>query len=147
MDGGDFVTLGGSGSVAKAYLTSNQDIVTATFTQVTLDTIDFDPEGSFSGNSYVAPATGYYFVNGKARTNEVIADTKVLAVFVYVNGVQQTTNRVPSNGADTTVAVISDVVYAESGQNIELWVRHNHGSNRELYGTAKRTALTIHRLS
>ena len=147
VDGGDFVTLGGSESKCKAYATSNQDIVTGTPTKVLLDTVDFDPESNFAGNTYTAPATGYYFVNGKLRTNEILADTKILSVFVYVNGAQQTAHRVPSDGVGTTIAVISDVVYVESGQSIELWCFHNHGSNRELYGVSKRTALTIHRLS
>ncbi len=146
VDGGDFVTLGGSGSVAKAHLNTNQDIVTGTFTRVDMDVVLFDPEGSFVGDSYIAPATGYYFVCGKARTNEVMSTGKILSVYVYVNGVQQTTNRIFSDGVQTSICVISDIVYAESGQSIELWVRHNHGSNRQLTAT-DRNALTVHRLS
>ena len=146
-DNGDYITLGGSGSKAKAYLTSTPDIVTNTFTKVTLDTEDFDPENNFASGAYTAPATGYYFVCGKVRMGEILSSGKIMAVFVYVNGVEQVASRVSSDGVAVTMLLISDVVYVESGQDIELYVYHNHGSNRQLYGSLKQTALTVHRLS
>ncbi len=146
-DNGDYVTLGGSGSKARAYPASAQDVATITTSKVALGTTDYDPESNFASSAYTAPATGYYLVFGRVRMSEVLALNKYLQAYIYVNGAPMSTTRTYGVGTSGATAFTAGIFYVESGQDIELWARHNHGSNRLLYDTVSNTSLEIHRLS
>ncbi len=150
VDGGDYVTLGGSGTKCKAHATSGarQDIVTNIATKVTLGTEDFDIGGNFATSTFTAPADGYYLVIGRIGTFDGLGAGAALYTRLYVNSVNVSTVYVRNSG--TAASVISgvnvDILFLESGDTLELYVFHTHGSNREL-NTVDWTNMAIHRLS
>ena len=151
-DGGNFVTL--SAPVAgfttryRGHMSADQDIVTNTYTKAVLDVEDYDTGGDGVNGTFTAPATGYYAVSVGSKLFETIDAGKFFFVFIYLDGIFHTAQAVNNIGAGANVFDIkfSDILYATSGQTIEMYVWHNHGSNREIQ-LGEYTFMAIHRLS
>ena len=147
VDGGDFVTLGGSLTKCRVRLASVQDVITSTWVKLLLVTEDYDIGGNFASNKFTAPADGYYLVVGALRTNEPMADGDQVSAGIFINGAVATvaTGMVP---ASVAVGVnISDVVFLNATDYVELYVYQDFGSNREIAVQSFYTFMTIHRLS
>ena len=148
VDGGNFVTLGGSTTRYRGHLSANQDIPTGTYTKVVFDVEDFDGGGDGAGGTFTAPASGYYVVSIASGLAENIAAGDWFIVNIYVNGASYSGQGIKNTGAgaNSLNASIADVVYVPSGQTVELYVWHDFGSNREIASGAV-TFMSIHRLS
>lgn len=127
-----------------------QDIVTSTWTKITLGTENYDGGGDFASSTFTAPANGYYVIGCAVRTAEALAAGKYLLFSIYKNGV--TYSRVSDANHSATGAYLMgltllDVLYLVANDTIDIWVWHDHGANRKIWGTGIYTFLSVHRLS
>jgi hypothetical protein len=137
---------------ARAYRNGAQSNLTDnTSTKVQLNAENYDINSNFdtSNYRYTAPVTGYYNVNARISYSGTIA-SKLYMAQIYVNGSIYTL-AYSANGADGNGVhdvAISDIVYAEAGQYIELYAKVLCGANTvDISGTSINTFMAIHLLS
>lgn len=116
----------------------NQTITTATYTKVTLATETFDVGTVFDNATnyrFTAPATGYYKLIGKGLFGAMAAGTFGVLLF-YKNGSElvRDTRQAPVINSDITCS-LNNTYNLTSGDYIELYVYHTHGSDRTLYAS------------
>ena len=70
--------------VFSARNSTNQSITPGTFTQVTLDTEDFDTNSNFASSTFTPTVAGYYEINCSIRFNGTTITSATLAL--YKNG-------------------------------------------------------------
>lgn len=140
---------GGFSSRARAYPASAQDIVTSTWTKVTLATEDFDGDGEFASSTFTAASAGRYLISAAIRTNEVLASGSQFIIELRLNGAARSRSYTVQGHSATKQCGnnILDIWDLAATDTIELYVWHDHGANREIWGTGLYTFLAIHRLS
>jgi len=120
-------------SRARAFLSaSNQlDLVSGTITKVVLDGETYDPGNNFDTTStyrFVAPITGYYFVNGQVMFTSIVA-SKLYAGSIYINGVAAADVYSHSSLTSSLSCNPSGIYYLTSGQYVELYATSYSGDN------------------
>jgi hypothetical protein len=151
-DGLEFLTQKAVGfsSRARAYLSANQSVPTGAFTKILLNAENYDEQGEFDNVTnyrFTAKKAGYYQVNACAVLN-LSVDTARLIAFIYKNGAMVARADSQMSVANTYVSAnVSDVIYLAADDYLELYVWHNCGSNRDIYGGSAYTFLSIHKLS
>jgi hypothetical protein len=116
-------------------LSGNQSIATGTYTKITLDTEVFDVGSKFASNKFTATGTEKVEVKAFASVND-LKDGGVFYTCIYKNGVifsnfcnhTGSANQITAGGSIEMSLVATDY--------IELYVRHDHGSNREVLGAS-----------
>ena len=140
-------------SRAKAYLTTaNQDIPDDTVTKIELNAVSYDKNSEFdiiTDHRFITNKAGYYLVIGQITW--LPNDTPNYAVTkIYKNGsrILDSYNTRPANSLYTSVNV-SDVVYLDVGDYLELWGYQDNGAGNVevVVKDANRTFLTIHKIS
>jgi hypothetical protein len=125
-----------------------QAIVTATWTKLTWATEVRDEGGDFdlANDKYVVPADGDYEFSGCIQI-DAIAAGKVVYVALYKGGVIWK-NCVfdGTHGLGGDGKAISIQGYCELNDEIEVYVYHNHGANRNIDGTITNTHWEGHRI-
>lgn len=136
---------GGAPIAGRAYLDTVQSIPSGVTTKVLLDTVDFD-QGSgwdIANNKYIAPDDGFYQVNSSAQFDTSL-DGGGISVRIFKNGVEVAANLVPTNSANEDVqAAANDILQLSAGDEIEIYVRQDSGSNKDLKGGASGTIVTF----
>ena len=121
---------------ARVHLAANQTgIGNATFTKVTFDTEDFDINGDFASNKFTAPVDGRYYVMAHLQMID-LGDTKDLLAAIYKNGSIWFQSDEKSASSNQQSIEINDVMNLSATDYIEIYVKHAHGSNRNLKGDA-----------
>lgn len=142
-------------SRCSVYLSGDQEIVTGTLTKITFDSEDYDGDGEFdiTNNKFVVTTTGYYTIHFRIIC-VTLADQKYGRVQLYKNKgegseeILMDTEKTSSVSTRHTVLICSDDVYLEAGDELELWIIHNHGSNRDINGgSLQRSTMSIHRFA
>lgn len=124
----------GLATQARAYRNTILALAANTWTKIPLDSISFDPGSSFSlpNSRYVCPATGYYQVNATASIQSG-ASTVGGGVAIYKNGAMATSGNILLGAAVGSGSqeqyVVSDVVYCQAGDYLELWAWTNAAVN------------------
>lgn len=113
---------------------SAQSVASGSFVKVNLDTEQFDPNTWFDNATnfrFLPTHAGKYRVSG----NVVITAANGLAyVALYKNGsIRIDANQVGS-GSDISMGVSDVIDLNGSTDYVELFVQHNHGSNRNVNG-------------
>jgi len=141
----------GEGTGVRAYLSANQEnLVDQAYTKVLLNAENYDVSADFdtANSRFVAPVTGYYQVNALVSwvSSSVIADKTYMSL-IYVNGAEYSRAYNHSSLASILGCPISDVVYAQAGQYIELYARHVAGANTpDVLGGSNYTYMSVHKL-
>jgi len=137
-------------AVARMWCDAATDIVTATWTKVPLETINFDPSGicDITAHDITIAEAGRYFLSYGTqyyKTN-VVAD-HIEESAIYVNGTAASQARIHSAVAATYIgAAGSDVLELDVGDVLELYTRHEFGANCILDGRTFATFIAICRL-
>lgn len=134
---------------ARAYRSSSQAITTATTTKVQLDTETYDVGENFDNATnyrFVAPVDGYYFVSGLVTLGS-LKDGGTLTVTIQKNGTIHANFTNTMGVAGTAAGTVPDIIQLDKDDYVELFVRHDHGSNRNVTGTTSQTFLVVHLLS
>jgi len=149
-------------SRARAYeSTAQAAIATATWTQVNFNSVQFDEKSEFDAATnyrFTAKAEGYYQVNARVEFDFSAAtdadDYSYVSLAIYVSGAEYSRgNQLGLKGAGTTflrnnnAPVISDVVYLQVGQYIDIRVYQNTGSAYSLRTGTAINYVSIHKIS
>jgi len=131
---------------ARAYLNSAQTTNTGVYTKVLLDTENYDLGADFdtANSRFVAPVTGYYQVNARARFTD-LADGSVALTNIYVNGSAYSEGRSYNSLANGDPgAMLSDLVPASAGQYIELYALQNSASPESITTGTLETFMSVY---
>ncbi len=138
-------------SRARAYLGTDQlNIADATYTQVLIDTENYDSGNNFNIGTYefVAPVTGFYLAIGQITYKAVIADKRYLAILRTSVPAYIAISSNQSSHTDWVVTVVSDVVYLVAAQTLRLYCYHNAGVGTvDIQSGTQYTFFNIHLLS
>jgi hypothetical protein len=131
---------------ARAYQGTFQTIANNTFTKITLDTVDYDPNGNFDATTnyrWTCPAAGYYAVSGAVKTNAVAGST---VVYIEKNGAGVVDTYTPSGGQGGW-SQAADVLLLAAGDFLELWIFQDSGGPANTVTGSPLTRLAVHFLS
>ena len=136
-------------SRARAYRTSStQSIPHAIWTKVELDAETYDAQNEFDSSSnyrFIAKRAGYYLVNASIRYNSPVSGAQY-AIGIYKNGVPVTCSI--NEGQTYALSTnISDIIYLDAGDYLELWTYHESGAAKNIENASKYTFMSIHKLS
>jgi len=142
-------THAGFTSKARAYLGSGQTIGSGSWVKIELDTENYDIDSEFdkdTNNRFMATTEGYYQVNVACQLDNIL-DDKQYIVAIYKNG--SIHSRLSQIGAGTFIlsGAISDVIFLEATQYVELFVFHTTGVNETAESGSEKTFMSVHRLS
>ncbi len=158
-------------SRARVYLTGSQPILNNTWTRVDFDQATYDEHTEFNLFSasnpvadFVAIEEGYYQVNARTEfeVQEEVQMNGYVSIAIYTNlGLYALGNNLQIDGgpranpeernilSHNNAPNVSDVVYLQVGQSIEIWVFQNFSiSPANIYGgTGAETYVSIHKVS
>ena len=120
----------------------------ATFVKVTFDTEDFDLGSEFASSRFTAGVTGYYRVSAAIRAID-IGDAKFLEVGIYKNSLAYSLALYVCAVAGITgdiTAHISDIVQLDAAEYVEIYCRHDKGSDLVLSGGGTHGWIAIDRV-
>lgn len=118
----------------------NQSINSGTLTKVQFDAESYDPNSDFdftTNEEYVAPVAGKYLICANVSIGG-LGDGKYFEVHVYINGASKAFTR-HGNGAlsATVIANIACIKNLSASDTVQVWVRHDHGSARDIWSVAE----------
>lgn len=136
LAGGTFrgpVTFQGAAQVVdrvSVYLSGAQAIATGAAVKVLLNAENFDTGGHFASNRFTAVIAGYYQVSVGAWVWQLNTG-KTWMVIIYKNGASWGYSRQRASANTTYLAgTVSRLIHLDVDEYVELFVFHDHGSNR-----------------
>ena len=149
----DQLTLGNINGFTKirARVTDNQTIVDMTDTKIQFDTETYDVLDEFSGHKFTATKTGYYLISAILLLDRAV-DQKLFKLMIYKNGAKNSVAfNIKTGGTGTQGVSITDILYLEPNDYIEIYFFQNTGANvytESLSGVNGETSyLIIHKIS
>jgi len=145
-----YPALHGFKSRARAYrATTNQAIANNIFTQVQLNAETYDGLDEFDSTTnfrFTAKKAGYYAVSAAIRLSASV-DQQYLIAAIWKNGATYSNAAVITSGTSDPSAVISDIIYLDVNDYLELYAYHTCGTGISiLYGSGY-TFMAIQKLS
>jgi len=118
---------------ARAHLSAVQAVASGSTTKINLNTESYDVGDCFNTTTYrfTAPVAGYYVINGSAYI-ESLADGKYHSCRAYKNGSLALLDVSRSGSVGHMSSSVSGILYLAKNDYIELYVEHDHGSNRNI---------------
>lgn len=141
-------TGGGGGSVtpieARAYKSAvAQGIPATTSTKIVLDAETFDTGANISASRFTATVAGYYEVTGSVSWQLTI-DQKYYSSIIYKNGSPNTEQgTISAGGLNSLVTSVTDVVYLDVGDYVELWAYQSDTNPINVGNTSQATFMTV----
>jgi len=127
---------------------ATQTIPNNVFTLVDFDTLedDIDEAFSLSTNGVIIPTDGYYDVTGRVVWTG--SSTGIRTLSIYLNGSEIISTQMGSGTTGTLVQQISHSRHFDLDDNIQLYCRHNIGSdlNLALFLAQMNNSLSVYRL-
>ena len=117
---------------SRVTLSGNLSVNHNTLTKVSFDTETYDKNGDFASNKFTAPVAGRYFIHCHAEIMD-LADQKDFLVLIYKNGSVTNSANEKSSSANYQTNSITDVLELAATDYIEFYVKHVHGSSRDIY--------------
>ena len=117
---------------ARVTLSGNLSVNHNTLTKISFDTETYDKNGDFASNKFTAPVAGRYFIHCHAEIMD-LADQKDFLVCIYKNGSITNSANEKSSSANYQTNSITDVLELAATDYIEFYVKHVHGSSRDIY--------------
>ena len=141
--------VGGPQVAARAYRAAAFTLTAAAYTKIPIDTVTYDTSAAVStaNGRWVAPAAGYYSVQGQVDFNLNVAGGGATVALIYKNGAVITQGNAfgPSNAQSSEWgATVSDVVSLNAGDYLELWAYST--AALPLYVATTRNYLTVTRV-
>lgn len=129
--------------------TTAQTITSGSWQKVQLNSEVYDIGGDYdpaTNYRFVAPVSGYYMITGGVRMDDIGAD-KTMTCGIYVNNALA----IPGQPAlclasGTFFSIVSSLYYVVSGQNVELWVYHDAGTDKTVVANYS-SHMSVHLLS
>jgi len=137
-------------SGARMYLNTAPQVFTdGVVAKVTLNAITYDvlTEADITtDNRFVAKQSGYYQINGAVYFATTVA-AKRYAAKICKNGAvySQVTNH--SSNTGLIGVMVSDIIWLDTDDYLELWARHDAGENQSVTNGATLTYLSIRKIA
>lgn len=125
-------------TVAARYSTNaGQSISTGTYTTVVYEDLDFDTHNAYNTSTgiYTAPVSGYYKVEANFAWSALNATTTKLSIIrLYVGEIVKKVNirEYQATSTLTTSEYISDIVYINKGDEVEIRAYQDSGGSEAL---------------
>lgn len=126
-------TLGGSA----------QSIPNSAWTRVDLATEVYDPGNHFTNYKYTCDVDGWYHIIGKVEFDNLTANS-TMYVGIFTNGSVEQANRITPSATLDQMCEVTDILYLEDGEYIELYAWQNTGGNLNIKAGSLYTHLTVH---
>jgi len=131
----------------KVHMAGNQAIATGgTPVLVALDTEDEDTEGLFTPTvtyKFTASNAGYYHIDLKIIYTATV-DIKNYIAYIYKGGVAICTGYATSSGTAGKLTIsISEIVWLDKGDIIQVYTEHDAGVNQNVIGAATNSNISI----
>jgi hypothetical protein len=116
--------------VARATMSGDQSIVTATPTKVQFDTETHDPDSVYdiTNYRYDSNVAGYYLVSAAIMYSN-LNDTDYFYIKIYKTGAEYSAHYMHTGGANDNTSHITDMVYLGATDYLEIYSGHTKGSN------------------
>ncbi|MFH1240147.1 MAG: hypothetical protein V1672_02925 [Candidatus Diapherotrites archaeon] len=140
----------------RAFMTSAMsDLTNNVWTEVNIDddsgTVGFDPKNKFNTttHAYTPVEEGYYLVYGQAYWSTNITTNKRYNCSIYKNGASVSLDSVHSSDAAAYLMCrVTDLIYLDSNDYIEFYVRSLSGDNTaDIAGGTTATYFFAHKIS
>lgn len=134
---------------ARAYQNSPQqtNLSSGVWTVINFDSETYDVGSNFASNKFTAPVTGYYLVCATVNFTGVVAN-KSIAIAIRESGSNfkcyQWTH---SDNTGTLGINISDIVYLQATQYVEIVCQPSGDSTMDVVNTDYATNISVHLLS
>ena len=119
--------VAGVGPLFLAASSTSQEIPTAAWTQVLLQTETFDTNSNFSSSAFIATVAGYYQFNA---ASQVAGTASNFVLAIYRNGVINLQG--PHIDANIVRNSVSGLIYLGVSDYVDLRAYHGAGSNRSI---------------
>ena len=119
-----------------AYNASDQTITNNTWTKVVADTEVFDSDGKFASNTFTPTVAAKYYAFGSVFFDDGDHNNELELQF-YKNGSAVTNpkiyhEKIPHDNSMVYILRINGIIDLDSDDYVELFVKHNVGSNQVL---------------
>lgn len=151
IGGATGIKIGKNGFVStfiRAYLASDATINTGGARKILFDTETYDALNEFdptTNHRFTATRRGYYEINAVVMEDPT-TDAISFSIFIYKNGSAITQKTQGSSGTDILSLQITDVLFLEAGDYIEIYVDSAEAGNITAKGGSTKTFLNIHRI-
>ena len=137
-------------SKVRAYRSNSEQIVqSSTWTKVQLNAKNYDTQNEFDSTTnyrFTAKKSGYYLVIGSIFWKSSV-DQCYHGIYIRKNGNTVTDGSIRSPGSHSFAVKVSDVIYLETNDYLELWCFHVlGGSNLNIGNGSDLTFMVINRL-
>jgi len=131
-------------NITRVYLVASQSIVQNIWTKVLVDTVVIDTQNFFnlSTRRYEARVSGYYHISAQCYLQSF---SGTMVVGIFRNGSLASSAKALYS-ASTGGCAVSDILYLNAGDYVELYVQHNASSSILLSNGINNNFLAIHKL-
>lgn len=135
---------------ARAFRSSSQTIGTGSSTKVEFNAVSYDPGGNFditTNYRFNVPRSGIYMVAGSVSLNSITDQTELRLAF-KVSGVSKSVGENHSSGGTGLFGIShSDILQLSMGDYVEMFIEHDDGGDRTLFGSPSLDYMAVHLLS
>lgn len=151
-------------SRARVYRNATQTINSGSWTKIQFNSENFDEKSEFDNSTnyrFTAKETGYYQINARTEFDFSSMGTpgntnSYISIAIYHNGSAYAYgSKLGLNNSDGTfnairnnnAPVVSDIIYLQAGEYIEIFVYQNTGSNYNIISGSTNTYFSVHKIS
>jgi len=126
--------------LARACLVTSYSTPNGLWFKVDFDVLEYDVSGDFNiiTDRFICPTSGYYLISGMV-TFIAMQDGETLSVAVFREGVREAGSIVQAAHTNVLSVGLTDIVYLNAGDYVELQAYHTGGAPRTIYGTTAGT--------
>jgi hypothetical protein len=128
---------------ARAYLSANTSALNSQV-QVPLNATTYNVGGCFNttAHQFTAPVAGYYQVNASIMY-EYGTDQRYYGIWIKVNSGYPVQTQITCSGSNWLSSTVSDIIYLNAGDTVELYTNHNHSGGIIIEGGSWFTYMSI----
>jgi hypothetical protein len=121
--------------LVRVFSSSSSAVPVSTYDPVNFNMIDFDVTGDFNivTDRFIAPISGYYLVSVMV-TYTPMYDGEYITAAVFSEGALKAACYAQASHTSVLSASLSDIVYLNSGEYLEIRSSHSGASPRFIYG-------------
>lgn len=126
--------------LARAGLVTSYSTPNGLWFKVNFDVLEYDVSGDFNiiSDRFICPTSGYYLISGMA-TFTAMQDGETISVAAVREGVREAGSIVQAAHTNVLSVGLTDIVYLNAGDYVELQVYHTGSAPRTIYGSTAGT--------
>ena len=126
--------------LARAGLVTSYSTPNGLWFKVNFDVLEYDVSGDFNiiSDRFICPTSGYYLISGMA-TFTSMQDGETISVAAFREGVREAGSIVQAAHTNILSVGLTDIVYLNAGDYVELQAYHTGGASRTIYGSTAGT--------